>query len=239
MKHKNIEKLDVSSLTTEKLAHTIDHAVLKPNCTQEDIEKGCQIALKYNVATVCVKPCHVKLCAKLLRGSEVKVAAVIGFPLGGHLPQIKAAEASKAVEDGAEELDMVINIGAMKEGNHLYVKDEIEQVVEAAKGALVKVILETCYLTEEEKIKGCKLSEEAGAVYVKTSTGFGPEGAKVEDVELMYRVVAPRLGVKAAGGIRNLERALRMLQAGATRLGTSSTEIIMKEWTSLKSRVDL
>jgi len=229
---KVIEKLDVSSLTKEKLAQTIDHAMLRPYFTQEKIREGCSIALKYKVATVCVKPCHVRLCAEILKGSPVKVAAVVGFPLGGSVPVIKAAEAKQAVEEGAEELDMVLNIAALKEGNYPYVLEEVQQVVEAGKGALVKVILENCYLEEEEKVKACQLVEEAGAHYVKTSTGFGPEGAKVEDVELMYRTVGPRLGVKAAGGIHTLNKALTMIQAGATRLGTSATRTIMEEWAS-------
>lgn len=229
---KVIEKLDVSSLTQEKLAGTIDHAMLRSYFTREEIEEGCRIALKYRVATVCVKPCHVRLCARILKDSPVKVAAVVGFPLGGNVLNIKVAEAKLAVEEGAEELDMVLNIAALKEGNYPYVLEEIRQVVEVGRGALVKVIIETCYLEEKEKVKACRLAEEAGAHYVKTSTGFAPEGAKVEDVKLMYRTVGSRLGVKAAGGIHTLNKALSMIQAGATRLGTSATRTIMQEWLS-------
>jgi len=227
-----IQKLDISSLTEEQLAKTIDHAVLKPSSTEVQIKEGCSIALKYKVAAICVNPCYVRLCADILKNSEVKVDAVIGFPLGANAPVMKKAEAQRAVEDGAAELDMVLNIGALKEGDYKYVREEIQQVVEAGRGALVKVILETCYLNEHEKIEACKLAEEAGAHYVKTSTGFGPEGAKVEDIKLMYRTVGPRLGVKASGGIRGLSDALAMIEAGATRLGTSATQTIMEDWVS-------
>jgi deoxyribose-phosphate aldolase len=227
-----IQKLNVSSLTQEQLAKTIDHAVLKPDSSEAQIRENCSIALKYKVATIGVNPCYVRLCADILKNSEVKVDAVIGFPLGANVPVIKKAEAQRAVEDGAAELDMVLSIGALKEGNYKYVREEIQQVVEAGGGALVKVILETCYLDEHEKIEACKLAEEAGAHYVKTSTGFGPEGAKVEDIKLMYQTVGSRLGVKASGGIRRLSDALAMIEAGATRLGTSATKTIMEDWIS-------
>lgn len=229
---KSIEKLDISSLTREKLAGTIDHAMLRAYLTEKDIEEGCRLASKYRVATVCVKPCHVALCARVLKDSVVKIAAVVGFPLGGNIPFIKATEAKRAVEEGAKELDMVLNIGALKDGNYSYVLEEIQQVVEKSEGALVKVIVENCFLEEKEKIKACKLAEEAGAHYVKTSTGFGSGGATIEDVKLMYETVAPRLGVKAAGGIHSLSKALAMIEAGATRLGTSATRTIMEEWDS-------
>ncbi len=227
-----IQKLDISSLTEEQLAKTIDHAVLKPCSTEVQVKEGCSIALKYKVATIGVNPCYVRLCADILKNSEVKVDVVIGFPLGANAPVIKKAEAQRAVEDGAAELDVVLNIGALKEGDYKYVREEIQQVVEAGRGALVKVILETCYLDEHEKIEACKLAEEAGAHYVKTSTGFGPEGAKVEDIRLMYGTVGPRLGVKASGGIRGLSDALAMIEAGATRLGTSATQTILEDWIS-------
>ncbi len=223
-----IEKIDVVTLTYEKLAKTIDHAMLRAYFTREMIKEGCELALKYQVATVCVKPCHVKLCQDILKGSQVKVAAVVGFPLGGHTPAVKATEAKQVVDNGAEEIDMVINIGALKDGDYSLVLQEIEEVVK--QGVLVKVIIETCYLNEEEKIKACQLAEQAGAHYVKTSTGFGSAGAKVEDVKLLYEKVAPRLGVKAAGGISSLSKALVMIEAGATRLGTSATRTIMEEW---------
>lgn len=223
------EKIDVASLTAEKLAKTIDHAMLRPNLTRDDIKKGCELALRYKVAAVCVNPYYVDLCVDILKGSGVKVSAVVAFPFGQSIPEVKAAEAKYAIEKGAEELDMVINVAALKNGDHRYIVDDIRKVVEVSRGALVKVILENCYLTDDEKIKACRLAEEAGAHYVKTSTGFGLDGAKVEDVKLMYKTVGPRLGIKAAGGIRSLNKAIDMLKAGATRLGVSATEKIMEE----------
>jgi len=223
------EKIDVASLTAEKLAKTIDHAMLRPNLTRDEIKKGCELALRYKVAAVCVNPYYVDLCVDILKGSGVKVSAVVAFPFGQSIPEVKAAEAKYAIEKGAEELDMVINVAALKNGDHRYIVDDIRKVVEVSRGALVKVILENCYLTDDEKIKACRLAEEAGAHYVKTSTGFGLDGAKVEDVKLMYKTVGPRLGIKAAGGIRSLNKAIDMLKAGATRLGVSATEKIMEE----------
>jgi len=228
-----IEKLNLEGLTKEKLAKTIDHSLLKPTITDDDLREGCRLAAKYHTATVCVKPYHVKLASELLTNSDVKVSTVIGFPHGGNLPKIKALEAEQAILDGAKELDMVINIGALKSKRFTFVRDDIGQVVKIArehKDILVKVILETCYLTDEEKITACKLAEEAGADYVKTSTGFGPGGSTTHDVALMYRTVGPRLGVKAAGGVRSLEAALDVIRAGATRIGATATEKIMEGW---------
>jgi len=228
-----IEKLALETLTQEKLAKTIDHSLLRPTVTDQDLREGCKLADKYHTATVCVKPYHVKLAFRLLGDSDVKVSTVIGFPHGGNLSKIKALEAEQAILDGAEELDMVINIGELKSKNFDFVREDIKAVVNVArkhKGVLVKVILENCYLTDEEKITACRLAEEAGADYVKTSTGFGTGGATVHDVELMYRTVGPRLGVKAAGGVRSLEAALDMIRAGATRIGATQTERIMESW---------
>jgi len=228
-----LEKLNVKTLTQEKLAKTIDHSLLKPTVTDEDLEEGCRLADKYHTATVCVKPYHVKLTSELLATSDVKVSTVIGFPQGGHLLKIKALEAEQAIVDGVEELDMVINIGALKSKRFSFVRKDIKAVVNIArkhKGILVKVILENCYLTDEEKIIACKLAEEAGADYVKTSTGFGTGGATIHDIELMYETVGPRLGVKAAGGIRSLEIALDVIRTGATRIGATATEKIMQSW---------
>lgn len=230
------EKLDVKSLTEEKLAKTIDHSLLKPTITDEDLEIGCKIAKKYNVATVCVKPYHVKLAKRFLGDSGVKISTVIGFPHGGSLPSVKSKETEEAIKDGADELDMVLNIGVLKFRNYDYVRDDIKAVVVAAQGALVKVILENCYLTNEKKVTACKLAEEAGADYVKTSTGFGTSGATVEDVKLMYDTVGPRLGVKAAGGVRSLEAILAVIEAGATRIGATVTVAIMEGWRKVHSK---
>ncbi|ASJ13456.1 deoxyribose-phosphate aldolase [Thermococcus thioreducens] len=206
------------------MAKYIDHTNLKPYATADDIVKLCEEAKEYGFYAVCVNPYRVKLAKELLKGSEVKVATVIGFPLGATPTEVKVFEAKRALEDGADELDMVINIGALKDKDYEYVKRDIEEVVRVAheRGAVVKVILETCYLTEEEKVKACELAKEAGADFVKTSTGFGTGGATVEDVKLMREVVGQEMGVKAAGGIRTYEQALAMIEAGATRIGTSS-----------------
>jgi len=232
-------KLNVDDLDQMGLAKTIDHSLLKPTIAEEELGIGCRLAGEYNTATVCVKPYHVKLASEILANQDVKVSTVIGFPHGGHVSKIKTLEAEQAILDGAKELDMVMNIGALKSGRTVFVRDDIRRVVEITrkyKDILVKVILETYYLTDEEKVKACELVEQAGADYVKTSTGFAPEGAKVHDVELMYRTVGPRLGVKAAGGIRTLDTALNMIRAGATRIGATATEKIMEGW--IRSQCD-
>ncbi|NJE05463.1 deoxyribose-phosphate aldolase [Thermococcus sp. M36] len=206
------------------VAKYIDHTNLKPYATREDIIRLCEEAKKYGFYAVCVNPYRVRLAKEVLGDSGVKVATVIGFPLGATPTEVKVFEAKKALEDGADELDMVINIGALKDGDYEYVKNDIAEVVKVAheRGAKVKVIIETCYLTEEEKVKACELAKEAGADFVKTSTGFGTGGATVEDVKLMRRTVGPEMGVKASGGVRTYEQALAMIEAGATRIGTSS-----------------
>ncbi len=208
------------------VAGYIDHTNLKPYATREDITRLCDEAIQYGFYAVCVNPYRVKLAKDYLKGkgASVRVASVIGFPLGATPTEVKVFEAKKALEDGADELDMVINIGALKDGDYEYVRNDIAEVVRAAheKGAKVKVIIETCYLTEEEKVKACELVKEAGADFVKTSTGFGTGGATVEDVRLMRKVVGPEMGVKAAGGIRTYEQAIAMIEAGATRIGASS-----------------
>ncbi len=206
------------------IARYIDHTNLKAYASREDIIKLCEEAKKYGFYAVCVNPYRVKVAKEALKGTGIKVASVIGFPLGATPTEVKVFEAEKAIEAGADELDMVMNIGALKDGDLEYVKKDIASVVETAhnRGVLVKVIIETCYLTEEEKVTACKLAMDAGADFVKTSTGFGTGGATVEDVRLMKSVVGDRLGVKAAGGIRTYEQAVAMIDAGASRIGTSS-----------------
>jgi len=226
-----LPKLDVNNLTFEQLAKTIDHSLLKPELTDEDVVAGCELARRYDVASVCVKPCHVTLAARLLAGSDVKVGTVVGFPHGGHTTATKVFEAQDALANGAVELDMVINIGALRSGHDDYVRDEIRAVVEAAGDkAIVKVILENHYLTDEEKVRACRLAEEAGAAYVKTSTGFAASGATIEDLKLMRASVGPTVGVKAAGGVRSLDAALAVIAVGATRFGATQTERILEEF---------
>ncbi|MCX7902957.1 MAG: deoxyribose-phosphate aldolase [Caloramator sp.] len=211
-------------ITKEYVASIIDHTILKAETTPEDIKRVCNEAKENSFASVCVNPCYVKLVADELKGSNVKVCTVIGFPLGATTKEVKAFETKKAIEDGANEVDMVINIGMLKAGNYDYVKDDIKAVVDAAKGkALVKVIIETCLLTDDEKIMACKLAKEAGADFVKTSTGFSKWGAKAEDVKLMRDTVGPEMGVKASGGVHSFEDAIKMIEAGANRIGASSS----------------
>lgn len=215
-------------MTTCNIAQYIDHTNLRPMATEHDIELLCEEARQYHFAAVCVNPYRVCLAAELLKGSGVKVVSVIGFPLGATLPEIKALEAKTALKKGAEEIDMVINIGALKDGDDDLVLRDIKAVVDASAGATVKVILECCYLTDEEKIRACHLSTEAGANFVKTSTGFGSGGATIEDVRLLRANVPLNIGIKAAGGIRDFETAYALIQAGATRIGTSSGPKIVK-----------
>ena len=206
------------------LARMIDHTLLKPDATSDKIAQLCFEARKYHFASVCVNPTHVKLCADLLRGSDVKVCTVIGFPLGATSAEVKAFETRNALDNGATEIDMVLNIGALKAGENELVARDIRGVVETghAAGALVKVIIETALLSDEEKVVACLLAKEAGADYVKTSTGFSGGGATVHDIALMRRTVGPSLGVKASGGIHTHEEAEALVAAGATRIGASA-----------------
>ncbi|WP_071460373.1 deoxyribose-phosphate aldolase [Bacillus massilinigeriensis] len=222
---------------SEKFARMIDHTLLKANATESDIIKLAEEAKEYSFASVCVNPAWVKTAASILKDAEdVKVCTVIGFPLGASTPEVKAFETSNAIENGATEIDMVINIGAMKSKDFDLVERDIHAVTEAAKGkALTKVIIETCLLTEEEKVKACELAVKAGADYVKTSTGFSTGGATVEDIKLMRNAVGPEIGVKASGGVRSLEDAQSMVEAGATRIGASSGVAIVN---GLKSNTD-
>lgn len=202
----------------------IDHTLLKPEATEADIRRVCGEAREYGFASVCVNPYWAPLVAKELAGSAVKVCAVVGFPLGANLALHKKAEAASLLEYGAKEIDMVINIGELRGGNVRVVREEIQAIVEAAhaSGAIVKVIIEAALLSDEQKIAACEISKQAGADFVKTSTGFGPGGATVRDVELMRRTVGAGMGVKASGGIRTLEDLKAMVAAGANRIGTSS-----------------
>ncbi len=208
-------------LTKDKLAKMIDHTELKPDATIERIHQLCAEAIEYGFGAVCVNSCNVPLAVKSLEGSDVEICSVVGFPLGAMATRAKAFETRVAIEDGATEIDMVMNVGAFKSGNLDSVRDDIAMVVKAADGHIVKVILETGYLSPEEITTACKICEEAGAHFVKTSTGFGPRGASVDDVKIMRSAVGDRLGIKAAGGIRTFEDALAMIEAGATRIGAS------------------
>jgi deoxyribose-phosphate aldolase len=219
-------------IDADALAKMIDHTVLKPEATSTDIEQLCDEAKRYGFYSVCVNPTYVTQCKGLLRGSAVKICCVVGFPLGAQSPQIKALEARKAIREGASEIDMVINIGALKSGDMALVLRDIRAVVEACKDgrALSKVIFETALLTDEEKVTACELSMKAGADYVKTSTGFSSGGATAGDIALMATTVAPRkLGVKASGGVRTYDDAIRMIRAGATRIGASASVKIVDE----------
>ncbi len=215
------------------IAKMIDHTALKPDMNKEDIVKLCEEAKEYNFMSVCVNPTWVATSYEILKDTDVKVCTVIGFPLGASTPETKAFETKDAIEKGATEVDMVINIGALKSKDYDLVEKDIKAVVDAAKGkALTKVIIETCLLTDEEKKQACELSVKAGADFVKTSTGFSTGGATVEDVALMRKVVGPEIGVKASGGVRGPESAQAMIDAGATRIGASSGISIVKGETS-------
>lgn len=212
------------------IAKCIDHTVLKPQTTETAVRKLCAEAAQYGFASVCVNPCWVALCADLLKDTEVDVCTVIGFPLGANTSAVKAFEAAEAIRQGATEVDMVLNVGALKDGNADLVRADIAAVVEAARGkALVKVILETCLLTDEEKCIACRLAKEAGADYVKTSTGFSTGGATEADIALMRAEVGPEMGVKASGGIRDYATAQAMIRAGASRIGASAGVQIVAE----------
>jgi deoxyribose-phosphate aldolase len=212
-----------------RMAACIDHTLLKPTATADQIITLCNEAVAAGFAAVCVNPCHIPLVVSRLAGTPVKVCSVIGFPLGANSTYIKAEEARSVVGQGASEVDMVIQIGAMKSAKLLDVEEDIRQVVKAAGEAPVKVIIETCFLTDEEKTAACRLAVNAGAKFVKTSTGFGSGGATPADVRLMRSTVGPAFGVKASGGIRTLDEALAMLEAGANRLGTSSGVQILSQ----------
>ncbi len=211
--------------TDGSLAHMIDHTILKPDATQDQIAQLCYEARKHDFASVCVNPTHVKLCAELLQGSDVLVCTVVGFPLGATSTETKVFETQQAIRDGSTEIDMVINVGALKSRDYPLVERDIASIARAchAGNAILKVIIEAALLTDEEKVIACQLAKSAQADFVKTSTGFGPGGATVEDVSLMRRVVGPAIGVKAAGGIRTFDDAQKMIAAGASRIGASAS----------------
>jgi len=216
-------------ISPEKLASMIDHTNLKPFATKKDINKLCEEALNHNFAAVCVNSEHISFCKEILKGSEVDIAAVVGFPLGASTPTTKATETSEAINFGANEIDMVMDIGSFREGNYFAVGKDIGKVVQAADGAIVKVILETGFLTDEQITKASQISKDSGANYVKTSTGFGPMGAFIDHIMLMRQAVGKDLGVKAAGGIRTARTAVRLVNASADRLGASAGVAIVKQ----------
>lgn len=222
-------RLGIERIPTD-IAKYIDHTLLKPEATPAEIEKLCAEARQYGFAAVCINPPFVKRCAELLRGTDVAIAVVVGFPLGAHTTETKVFETEQAITDGATEIDMVINLGELKAKNDRYVRDDIRAVADAAHrlGAMVKVIIEAALLNDEEKVRASRLAKEAGADFVKTSTGFGPGGATAHDVQLMRETVGSSLGVKAAGGVRNYEQAQQMIAAGATRIGASAGVAIVK-----------
>lgn len=214
-----------------QIAQLIDHTMLRADATAEQIARLCQEALDHAFAAVCIHSCRIPVAVPMLRGTPVKVDTVVGFPLGATLPRVKVYEAEQAILAGAQEVDMVINVGALKDGEDRLAETDIAEVVRVCHraGALCKVIIEAALLTEEEKVRACRLVQDAGADFVKTSTGFGPGGATVEDVALMRRTVGPETGIKAAGGIRGYETALAMIRAGATRIGASAGIAILRE----------
>ena len=207
-----------------------DHTILKADATEKEIINLCEEAKKYNFASVCVNPCYVKKCVEILKETDVDVCTVVGFPLGSMTTESKLFETEQALKDNVDEIDMVINIGKLKDKDYDYVKNEINLLKKACGNKILKVIIETCLLTDEEKIKACELSKEAGADFVKTSTGMSKAGAKKEDIILMKNVVGNDLGVKASGGIKDLNSAKIMIDAGATRIGCSSTVNIMEDY---------
>jgi deoxyribose-phosphate aldolase len=230
------EPFGIETLTLEQVAKTIDHSLLRPELDTEAVRAGCELARAYDVASVCVKPCDVALAHELLAGSTVAVSTVIGFPHGASTTAVKAFEAERAIADGATELDMVLNIGRLRSGAADEVRADIRAVVEVAAGrALVKVILENAYLDEAQKVLGCRLSEEAGADFVKTSTGFAPSGATLDDLRLMRESVSPRVAIKAAGGVRTLDALIDAMNAGASRVGATATKAMLEEFKARKA----
>jgi len=225
-------RLDSQTISYVQLAKVIDHSLLKPELSEAEVIAGCELAARYHTATVCVKPCHVALAAAALAGSDVVVSTVVGFPHGSNLTAVKVLEAELAITAGARELDMVLNIGQLRSGKTAEVRADIRAVCDVAhaRGSKVKVILENAYLSTEEKVIACQLCEEAGADWVKTSTGFAPGGATLEDLRLMRASVSEKVQVKAAGGVRTLDAILAVIDAGCTRVGATATADILDEF---------
>ena len=228
----------IASLSYEQIAKTIDHSLLRPELTDAELIAGCTLAASYHVASVCIKPSSVPLAVERLRGSDVAVGTVVGFPHGASATAVKVFEARHALEDGASELDMVLNIGWLRSGEDQRVREDIAAVVQAARGrALVKVILENAYLTDDEKRRGCRLAEAAGADFVKTSTGFAPSGATLDDLRLMRASVSPHVQIKAAGGVRTLDALIEVLNTGTTRVGATATSVILDDFRARKAQL--
>ncbi|MFC2028697.1 deoxyribose-phosphate aldolase [Chloroflexota bacterium] len=224
--------LNSKTITYEQLAKVIDHSLLRPELKDEDIIAGCELAKRYHTATVCVKPCHVSLAAELLKDSDVLVSTVVGFPHGSNLTEVKVLEAERSMDDGALELDMVLNIGKLRSGEIDYVREDVKAVCDAAhaRGVLVKVIFENAYLNHDEKITACKLCEKVGADWVKTSTGFSSGGATLDDLRLMRTNVSDKVQVKAAGGVRSLSALMEVIDIGVTRCGATATAKILDDF---------
>ena len=229
--------IDLAQLTERDIAKTIDHSLLRPELDDAFVEDGCRLAAKYDVASVCVRPADVRRARAILEGTEVAVGTTIGFPHGNHLTAVKVFEAERALEQGATELDMVIQIGALKSRRDRDVEDDIRAIVDVAhaNGAIVKVIFENAYLTDAEKIRACHLTEAAGGDFVKTSTGFAPSGATHEDLRLMRANTSPHVQVKAAGGVRTLDALLAVMDLGVTRIGATATETIIQDFRARKA----
>jgi deoxyribose-phosphate aldolase len=229
--------LSIDTLTERDIAKTIDHSLLRPELDDAFVEAGCRLAATYDVASVCVRPADVRRATALLRGTDVAVGTTIGFPHGNHLTEVKVLEARRALADGATELDMVLKIAALKSGRDADVEADIRAVVEVghAAGAIVKVIFENAYLTDDEKVRACHLAEAAGADFVKTSTGFAPSGATHDDLRLMRANTSPHVRIKAAGGVRTLDALLAVMELGVTRIGATATEAIILDFRARKA----
>jgi len=232
-----MNEISVETLSYSQVAKMIDHSLLRPELTVAEVIAGCELAAQYDVASVCVKPCDVALAVQALQGSSVLVGTVIGFPHGSSATETKVFEAGLALKQGAVELDMVLNIGRLRSGEADYVLNDIKAVVEIVhgNGAIVKVILENAYLSDEQKVLGSQLTEKAGAEFVKTSTGFAASGATIEDLELMRRTVFPHVQVKAAGGVRTLDALLDVMRVGVTRVGATATQAILEDFKARKA----